>query len=127
MMLMMVFGGLMMLAMPYITVTNPLRILPSTMELRWHYGRKTWILRCCRKHNRTKQNSQMLFKAATSNLGMSSVFLYEFANLTDGAKNSSISALAGGDDARPAITTATSPQAGLSNNSIKSRGKKRRN
>ena len=126
MMLMMVFGGLMMLAMPYITVTIPILLLPSPMKLRWYHDRKTLIPRCCRKHNRTKQKSRMLFKVATSNLGMYSVCIFvKIGKFDRRHKNSSISALAGGDDVRPPTTTATQP--GLSNNSIKSRGKKRRN
>ncbi len=77
-MLIMVFGGLMMLAMPYVTVTIPLLfsfLLFDRTEVVYtiRRGRKTWILRCCRKRNRAKQNSRLLFKAATSNLGMSSV------------------------------------------------------
>ncbi|KAN0128364.1 Protein of unknown function (DUF2012) domain containing protein [Lactarius tabidus] len=87
MMLMMVFGGLMMLAMPYITKN----LDPALVQ--------------------EAQQNQAKFTNA----------------IQSGDLKSGISALAGGDDARPAITTATSPQAGLSNNSIKSRGKKRRN
>jgi len=84
---MMVFGGLMMLAMPYITKN----LDPALVQ--------------------EAQQNQAKFTNA----------------IQSGDLKSGISALAGGDDARPAITTATSPQAGLSNNSIKSRGKKRRN
>jgi len=87
MMLMMVFGGLMMLAMPYITKNMDPALLQEA------------------------QQNQAKFTSA----------------LQTGDLKSGISALAGGDDTRPAITTATSPQAGLSNNSIKSRSKKRRN
>lgn len=78
MMLIMVFGGLMMLAMPYITVTHSLAfsfLLFDRTEVIYSRGRKTLILQCCRKRNRTKQNSRLLFKAATSNLGMSCVLV----------------------------------------------------
>jgi hypothetical protein len=74
MMLMMVFGGLMMLAMPYITVTIPSPPISERTEVTYSRGRKIWILRCCRRRNRTKQNSRALSKPATLNLGMSSVF-----------------------------------------------------
>lgn len=82
MMLIMVFGGFMMLAMPYLTKNLDPALLQEA------------------------QQNQAKFTTA----------------LQSGDLKSGISALAGGD---AAITTATSPQAGLSNNAVK-RAKKRR-
>ncbi|KAI9445143.1 hypothetical protein H4582DRAFT_1913555 [Lactarius indigo] len=83
MMLIMVFGGLMMLAMPYVTKNLDPALLQEA------------------------QQSQAKFTTA----------------LQSGDLKSGLTALAGGDDIRPAITTATSSP---SNNTMKSRAKKRR-
>lgn len=71
MMLIMVFGGVMMLAMPYIMVREisvdilSLFLLPFlldavTLILRY---RKIWTPECCRKHSRTKRGLGMLCRA----------------------------------------------------------------
>ncbi|KAI9462506.1 hypothetical protein BJY52DRAFT_1185224 [Lactarius psammicola] len=86
MMLITVFGGLMMLAMPYVTKNLDPALLQEA------------------------QQSQAKFTTA----------------LQSGDLKSGISALAGGDDIRPTITTATSSPAGSSNNTMKNRTKKRR-
>ncbi|KAH9025863.1 hypothetical protein EDB85DRAFT_208761 [Lactarius pseudohatsudake] len=83
MMLITVFGGLMMLAMPYVTKNLDPALLQEA------------------------QQSQAKFTTA----------------LQSGDLQSGITALAGGDGIRPAITTATSSP---SNNTVKNRAKKRR-
>ncbi|KAI0274700.1 hypothetical protein BC834DRAFT_5808 [Gloeopeniophorella convolvens] len=85
MMLIMVFGGLMMLAMPYITNLDPELVQEA------------------------QQNQAKFAKA-----------------LQGGDLKSGLTALAGGDDGRPAITTGTSSQANSANAGAKSRAKKRR-
>jgi hypothetical protein len=64
MMLIMVFGGLMMLAMPYIMVRTSLMYHLSMGPLIPRH-RKTWIPNYCRRRRRTKHGFRMLYRAAT--------------------------------------------------------------
>ena len=71
MMLIMVFGGVMMLAMPYMMVRTSLicylfffSFFPSfLMWLLILRNRKTWTPEYCRKHSRTKDGLRMLCRA----------------------------------------------------------------
>jgi len=65
MMLVMVFGGLMMLAMPYIMVSTSLIYYLFLMRSLILRHRKTWTLKYCRKHSRTKHALGMLCRAVT--------------------------------------------------------------